>query len=547
MESPKNRVDEFLKKAGASQFANFFYTSPLSSNVARYSLIIAPNNEAFYRLAESVNNDKKEMLDIVKNHISIKPVKVNGYPTVVAINGFEYGYNINDLKKLEITAINKSLIPGLVIFVVGKYITSSNIEESEEIPDSTIQYWASLPYDIFVNMVLTENISGPDLIALCGSHPIINDKCNNRNQNIFSRLLAKEHGILKDPTPRETYVKLVNSTTLWLSGRSAGILPVHYKAGFLEVPEHKNVKRLASGGSKVAFVDESGMARIRLNNELSRFVGIEGVKQICAGHDYAGVIDKDDNLWITLLRRPWDKPVGSTGSKYYDMFEWREPKIMPQFQGVKSVACGHNHLMFIDKIGQVWGLGSNKDGELGLGAAGYTYYPQMIPGFKNVQQISCGDYHTGFLDEYGRAWMFGANASGQLGLGHTGQRTTPAVIPDFEGLTQISCGGHHNGFLDNRGRLFLFGSNEHHQTGDTGLTHRPVRLGEFTNIKKISLGSAHTGFLDDKGRAWLFGFNTWSQLGHFYGTPKSTVPTMVPGLTKIKQILCTENTTLLLK
>jgi hypothetical protein len=67
-------------------------------------------------------------------------------------------------------------------------------------PKQDLTYLESLPYNVFMNLIMSGEIKGKDLISLCNSSPLINEKCNkafigkngeNVPQFIFYALLKK--------------------------------------------------------------------------------------------------------------------------------------------------------------------------------------------------------------------------------------------------------------------------------------------------------------------------------------------------------------------
>ena len=91
-----------------------------------------------------------------------------------------------------------------------------------QLQDSTINLRTinlkDLPKDVFREIILSGNIMGKDLIALCGSDSNISNKCNHDNFWIFRKLLEKEFGI-KVPksqiNPRNLYVLLNSHRETW--------------------------------------------------------------------------------------------------------------------------------------------------------------------------------------------------------------------------------------------------------------------------------------------------------------------------------------------
>jgi len=76
--------------------------------------------------------------------------------------------------------------------------------------------YAKMPKDVFHHLVLTGNLAGKDLIAVCGVNRDISRKCDADDQLIFRRLLLKEFGLKKyDRSPRELYRKMYELKEGW--------------------------------------------------------------------------------------------------------------------------------------------------------------------------------------------------------------------------------------------------------------------------------------------------------------------------------------------
>lgn len=69
----------------------------------------------------------------------------------------------------------------------------------------------------------------------------------------------------------------------------------------------------------------------------------------------------------------------------------------------------------IDKNGDVYAIGTNTDGRLGLPNNTYDIYT-LISNISNIIQVACGYNHTLFLNADGRVYGCGSNAYGQLGM-----------------------------------------------------------------------------------------------------------------------------------
>jgi alpha-tubulin suppressor-like RCC1 family protein len=103
------------------------------------------------------------------------------------------------------------------------------------------------------------------------------------------------------------------------------------------------------------------------------------------------------------------------------------PRLISAFQGMKvdAVACGSTHTLVStttpDGVTQVWGMGSDNCGQLGLGSGSNTNAPTLVPALCNlpVASMICGAYFSMVRTTDGQVYAFGQNSHGELGLGHT--------------------------------------------------------------------------------------------------------------------------------
>jgi alpha-tubulin suppressor-like RCC1 family protein len=85
---------------------------------------------------------------------------------------------------------------------------------------------------------------------------------------------------------------------------------------------------------------------------------------------------------------------------------------------IKLIGCGSNFSIFCTENNELFGVGSNTDGRLGLQWNNGTAIPQKIElaSGKTVKQISCGYSHALLLTSEGAVYTTGSNEHGQLGL-----------------------------------------------------------------------------------------------------------------------------------
>lgn len=144
--------------------------------------------------------------------------------------------NIEQARKILLHDNFKKLSPQQIQEVFQSLLTSGltkddikNILTSSEIPSFSsalptrkdVSYLESLPYNVFINLILTQGIEEKDLIHLCNSSPMINEYCNRSFKleagelipaYVFYLILKKKGRILKPgQNPREYYKQIISN------------------------------------------------------------------------------------------------------------------------------------------------------------------------------------------------------------------------------------------------------------------------------------------------------------------------------------------------
>lgn len=169
-----------------------------------------------------------------------------------------------------------------------------------------------MPYDIFLYLIEQNDIRGKDLISLCLSSAKINDKCNNKNQLLFRRLLERDYNIvlpeqLENYDARQEYIEQ-SSLKVWTFG-----------SGYNGKLGHGN-------------------QRAQLWPKMIE--GFSGIKQVsCSGY-YTAFIDSFGQIW-TFGSGDVVK-LGYDDAKYQSL-----PKMIKGFKDIKQVSCGGYHTAFL--------------------------------------------------------------------------------------------------------------------------------------------------------------------------------------------------------
>jgi len=170
------------------------------------------------------------------------------------------------------------------------------------------------------------------------------------------------------------------------------------------------------------------------------------------------------------------------------------PGKAPPFQRVQA---GSDHSAFIDVNGQVYTTGSNNDGKLCLGDndGGMKEYPHLVtlPSNRVAVSVSLGLEFTLILLDNGEVYGCGSNRLGQIGLGDTVFVSKPTLTGKSLGkIKDISAGAEFSLFLTEDvaltevRRAYSTGSNLYQQQcRDTG--GNPVKTPTEINNQGLSV------------------------------------------------------------
>ena len=196
------------------------------------------------------------------------------------------------------------------------------------------------------------------------------------------------------------------------------------------------------------------------------------------------------------------------------------------FSNISHVSLGCYQSLFQNYEGEIYSCGSNRDGELALGHnVSPQLKPTLIPNLpSNIIQFICGNYHNLFLDSDGNVYSVGFNNHGQLGLGHYNNQNVLTQIPNIPPIKVVSCSANSSYLIDFDGNLWSFGLNSQGQLGHGNVTNTniPIKIESLRDIKQCCRGHGNYFLVKDiQDRVFAFGDNVFGQLGT--GNRKSLV------------------------
>ena len=193
-----------------------------------------------------------------------------------------------------------------------------------------------------------------------------------------------------------------------------------------------------------------------------KILKIPPVVSVSCGAFYTLIITNDSNLWSCGANPHGQLCFGATKSKNSQSTFQQTP-----FSNILKISTGHDHSLFQNNKGEIFACGYNKWGQCALG---HFIHPLLTPTPihnlpPNIAQFICGYHHSLFLDSEGNVYSVGQNSFGTLGLGHYTHQNVLNKIPNIPPIKIISCVGASCYLIDFEGNLWSFGLNQSEQLG----------------------------------------------------------------------------------
>ena len=193
-----------------------------------------------------------------------------------------------------------------------------------------------------------------------------------------------------------------------------------------------------------------------------------------------------------------------------------------QIELISETRCGRHAIFYINN--KLYGAGNNDSKQLSSKKYknGATICKNVCKVFGGIiRQIEAGSQHSLFLTDNGTVYGLGSNKYGQLLLRNRNKNYDHiTLIPKLNGIISIRCCGETSYVLNRNGKMYSFGSSNNGalcvsltKIGDPNDPARKYHIKSMDKIVSINSGESYACFITQKKNIYLFGKNDWKQCG----------------------------------
>jgi alpha-tubulin suppressor-like RCC1 family protein len=284
------------------------------------------------------------------------------------------------------------------------------------------------------------------------------------------------------------------------------------------------------------------------SNRPVKVFGLTSVTAVAADSEHSLAVTSDGSVY------GWgNNAFGQLGTGTTTDTPTTAPVRMAGVSDAAQVAVGANSSFVLDKVGNLFALGSNADARLGIGTAKdvNVLVPTAVVGVAPVTHVDAGSGHAVALRYDNIAWAWGNDTKGQLGDGKADDDPDPNPSPvrgfivDGKNLAiGIAAGENHTAIIAGASdgsantRVWSVGQGRYAQMGNGEKPDRQsfrVPASNLTQVTHVAAGDRHTVARDSSGRVWTWGQNLRGAIGDGTTTERTT-PVQVPTLTGVTAV-----------
>ncbi|KAJ5072859.1 hypothetical protein M0811_09305 [Anaeramoeba ignava] len=288
-----------------------------------------------------------------------------------------------------------------------------------------------------------------------------------------------------------------------------------------ENENEKQIKQISSSYFSTIFLFKNGKAIEYLNQNPSK-IQIENIQKVTVGFLVEAILTIERNVFAKGININTENP--NEFINISSLIEDKNDRI------IQDIVSGRYSIYLLTLNQNVYGIGSNEDGQLGFDYETLDKTEKPILMMKNVSKIFSGNSsnHVFLLNSNQELFGCGDNYHGQLGLGDSIKEIKIQKLTKIQNIPKgkiidIQCGNDYSIMLiedenDEKRKLYSCGFDK-----NNGLA-RFKNIKKFTEIKlslfendgdilDFSVGNEHTLILTSNSKLIGFGNNEFGQLG----------------------------------
>jgi hypothetical protein len=240
---------------------------------------------------------------------------------------------------------------------------------------------------------------------------------------------------------------------------------------------------------------------------------------------------------FALAQRKDDFSLVGYGS--WSGLNWSTCGLGRAFHRMVSMSAGQRHCCLVAEDGDLFTVGDNRHGELGMAPPREVpigeFAPARVPFFSRARatgavSCACGWWSTTVLTESGHIFLFGRSKF----TGLDSPAPVQVLVPSPSRVIKIASGWHHSLALLADGCLVLWGRGDYGQLGTGGRSHHsyknPVVLQREPGFLDVAAGSEHVVAIDQDSQVLAWGWAEHGQVGRSLDGENVLTPQVLKGI-----------------
>ncbi|MFN4882014.1 MAG: PKD domain-containing protein [Bacteroidota bacterium] len=255
---------------------------------------------------------------------------------------------------------------------------------------------------------------------------------------------------------------------------------------------------------------------------------VQNVRAVAAGANASVFLHNDST--VSWCGRLYINTLNSLSYPY--PFKMKDTSGVNDLKNVISVACGFNNIYAVTADGQVWAVGNNDYGQLGLNDNSFNYGTRLvrdssgITPLTGIVRVSAKQNSVLALTNGGELWAWGINTNGELGVGDTTFSYQMRKVLNSSGtaplqnVKSMSIGEYHTLAIDADSTAWAWGNNVYGEVPNLSFEDQllPVKVlrkdgSILTQVKSVHAGRLLSSFLLHDSKALSCGYNIDGQTG----------------------------------